>query len=169
MPSFWLGLVLSLVFGLKLGWLPTSGYGDDAASHFRSLTLPALTVGLYLSPVLMRILRSSLIDTLGDEFVEAGRARGLSETRVFANHVLRNSLTSTITVLGLFTGVLLSGTVVVENVFAIPGIGSLLVTSVSQRDFPVIQALTFIFGFTVVLVSLFTDLLYGAIDPRVRL
>jgi peptide/nickel transport system permease protein len=169
MPSFWLGLVLSLIFGLKLGWFPTSGYGNAALGHFESLTLPALTVGLYLSPVIMRILRSSLIDTLSEEFVEATRSRGISEHRVFGKHVIRNSMTSTITVLGLFAGVLLSGTVVVENVFAIPGLGSLLVVAVSQRDYPVIQALTFLFGFAVVMVSLMTDLLYGVLDPRVRL
>jgi peptide/nickel transport system permease protein len=169
MPSFWLGLILSLIFGLKLGWLPTSGYGNSSAEHFKSLTLPAITIGLYLSPVLMRILRSSLIDTLGEEFVEATRSRGIGGRRVFVQHVVRNSMTSTITVLGLFAGVLLSGTVVVENVFAIPGLGSLLVNSVSQRDFPVIQALTFLFGLAVIVVSLLTDLLYAAMDPRVRL
>jgi peptide/nickel transport system permease protein len=169
MPSFWLGLLLIIVFGLKLGWFPTSGYGSTPSEHFRSLTLPAITIGLYISPVLLRLQRSSLIDTLDSEFVEATRARGISEKRVLGVHVLRNSLTSTITFLGIFAGVLLSGAVVVENVFSIPGMGSLLVDAVTQRDYPVVQALTLIFGLTIVVVSLITDVAYAIVDPRVRL
>jgi peptide/nickel transport system permease protein len=169
MPSFWVGLILALLVSLKLGWLPPSGYGTTFVQHVRGLTLPAITVALYLSPLLIRVLRSSLIDTLSSEYVQATRARGLSESRVLGKHVLRNSLTSTVTLLSLFFAVLLSGTVVVENVFAIPGLGSLLVSSVSARDFPIIQALTLIFGVAVVLVGLVADLIYAAIDPRVRL
>jgi peptide/nickel transport system permease protein len=169
MPSFWLGLVLIIVFGLKLGWFPTSGYGNNAGAHAKSLTLPAITIGLYVSPVILRLLRSSLIDTLGSEFIEATRARGIGEARVLGRHVLRNSMTSTVTVLGLFAGVLLSGTVVVENVFSIPGMGSLLVEAVSARDYPIVQALTLIFGLSVVAVSLLTDVAYAILDPRVRL
>jgi peptide/nickel transport system permease protein len=169
MPSFWVGLVLALLLSLKLGWLPSSGYGTTLPQHIRGLTLPAITVALYLSPLLIRVLRSSLIDTLSSEYVDATRARGLSELRVLGKHVLRNSLTSTVTLLSLFFAVLLSGTVVVENVFAIPGLGSLLVSSVSARDYPIIQALTLIFGVAVILVGLAADLVYAAIDPRVRL
>lgn len=169
MPSFWVGLVLALIVSLKLGWLPSSGYGTTFTQHVQGLTLPAITVALYLSPLLIRVLRSSLIDTLGSEYVEATRARGLSELRVLGKHVLRNSLTSTVTLLGLFFAVLLSGTVVVENVFAIPGLGSLLVSSVNARDYPIIQALTLIFGVAVIFVGLLADLVYAAIDPRVRL
>lgn len=169
MPSFWLGLLLVLVFGLELGWLPTSGYGDTAMEHFRSLTLPAITVGLWITAPLLRSLRTNLIDTFDAEFTEAARARGLSELRVLFKHVLRNSLISTVTLMSLLIGVLLSGTVVVESVFSLPGLGSLLVRSVTARDFPVVQTLTLLFGFTVVFVSLATDLLYAVIDPRVRL
>jgi peptide/nickel transport system permease protein len=169
MPSFWLGLLLVLIFGLELGWLPTSGYGDTALEHFKSLTLPAVTVGLWIAAPLLRSLRTSLIDNLDAEYSEATRARGLSERRVLLKHVLRNSVISTVTLMSLMVGALLSGTVVVEQVFSIPGLGSLLVNSVTARDFPVVQALTLLFGLTVVLVSLLTDLLYAAIDPRVRL
>ncbi len=169
MPTFWVGLVLTLLLSLELGWLPPSGYGTTLPQHLRSLTLPAVTLAVSLSPLLIRVLRSSLIDTLGAEYVQAGRARGLSEIRVLGKHVLRNSLTSTITLLSMLVAILLSGSVVVENVFAIPGLGSLLVSSVSARDFPVIQALTLLFGVAVVLVGLLADLAYAALDPRVRL
>ena len=119
MPAFWLGLMLVLVFSLWLGLVPTSGLGRDPMSVVPSLTLPALTIGLYLAPMLLRSLRTSAVETLGSEFIEAARARGLSEPRVVFRHVLRNSLIAMITVLGVNVGFLLSGAVVVENVFAI--------------------------------------------------
>jgi len=169
MPAFWLGLILILVFGLELGWFPTSGLGKGPAGVIWSLTLPALTIGLYLAPMLLRTLRSSLIETLNAEFIEAARARGLSERRVVLKHVMRNSLIAMITVLGVNIGFLISGAVVVENVFALPGLGSLLVSSILARDFPVITALTLVFGIAVILVNLLTDLSYAALDPRVRL
>jgi peptide/nickel transport system permease protein len=169
MPSFWLGLLLTLVIGVKLGWLPTSGYGQTALEHVKGLTLPAITVGLFLAGPLLRSLRTTLIDNLGAEYTEAARARGLSAPRVILKHVMRNSLMSTVTLLSLFVGLLLSATVVIENVFSIPGLGSLLVSSVSSRDYPVVQALTLLFGVTTVVVSLVTDIAYAAIDPRVKL
>ncbi len=169
MPSFLLGLLLILFFSLKLGWLPTAGYGEDFVDHVRGLTLPAITVGLYLAPILLRTLRVGIIETLGAEFIEAARARGLSERRIVYKHVLRNSLVSTVTVLGLNVGFLLSGLVIIENVFALPGLGSELVNSVLSQDYPMVQALTLIFGFTVVAINLLTDLAYAKLDPRVRL
>lgn len=169
MPSFLLGLLLILFFSLELGLFPTSGYGEGAAGHFRSLTLPAITVGLYLAPILLRTLRVGIIESLGTEYVEAARARGLSERRIVLKHVLRNSLVSTITVLGLNIGFLLSGLVIIENVFALPGLGSELVSSITTRDYPTIQALTLVFGVAVVGINLLTDLAYAALDPRVRL
>lgn len=169
MPSFLLGLLLILVFSLELGWFPTSGYGEGAAGHLRSLTLPAITVGLYLAPILLRTLRVGIIESLGTEYVEAARARGLGERRIILKHVLRNSLVSTITVLGLNIGFLLSGLVIIENVFALPGLGSELVSSITTRDYPTIQALTLVFGVAVVAINLLTDLAYAALDPRVRL
>ena len=169
MPAFWLGLMLVLVFSLWLGLVPTSGLGRDPLAVVPSLTLPALTIGLYLAPMLLRSLRTSAIETLGSEFIEAARARGLSESRVVFRHVLRNSLIAMITVLGVNVGFLLSGAVVVENVFAIPGVGSLLVSSIVARDFAVIQTLTLVFGASVIAVNLLTDLSYAWLDPRVRL
>jgi peptide/nickel transport system permease protein len=169
MPSFLLGLLLILFFSLKLGWLPTAGYGDTLSEHVKSLTLPAITVGLYLAPILLRTLRVGIIETLGTEFVEAARARGLSERRVVLKHVLRNSLISTVTVLGLNVGFLLSGLVIIENVFALPGMGSELVNAILARDYPMVQALTLIFGVAVVMINLLTDLIYAELDPRVRL
>lgn len=169
MPSFWLGLLLVLILSINLGLLPTSGYGDTFPQHIESLTLPAITVGLALSPLLLRQLRSSLIEALGSEYVEAARVRGLSRSRVILKHAMRNSLTSTVTLLGIAAGVLLSQTVIIENVFGIPGLGSLLVNSVTARDYPMIQALTLLFGLAVVLTSILTDVMYAMLDPRVRL
>lgn len=169
MPAFWLGLTLILVFALRLGWFPTSGLGENPLAIIRSLTLPAVTIALYLAPILLRTLRSSVIETLGAEYIEAARARGLSERRVLFRHVMRNSLIAMVTVLGVNVGFLISGTVVVENVFALPGLGSLLVSSILARDFPMITALTLIFGVAVIAVNLITDLSYAVLDPRVRL
>lgn len=169
MPSFLLGLLLILFFSLELELLPTSGYGEGFVGHLRSLTLPALTVGLYLAPILLRTLRVGIIETLGTEYVEAARARGLGERRIVVKHVLRNSLVSTVTVLGLNIGFLLSGLVIIENVFSLPGLGSELVSSIVDRDYPTIQALTLLFGVAVVAINLLTDLLYAYLDPRVRL
>ena len=169
MPSFLLGLLLILFFSLELELLPTSGYGEGFTGHLRSLTLPALTVGLYLAPILLRTLRVGIIETLSAEYVEAARARGLAEGRILFKHVLKNSAIATVTVLGLNVGFLLSGLVIIENVFSLPGLGSELVSSIVGRDYPVIQALTLIFGVTVVIINLLTDLLYAYLDPRVRL
>lgn len=169
MPMFWLGLLLTLLFAVELGWLPTSGYGDTFVEHIRSLTIPAITVGLYLGAPLLRSLRTNLIDNLDAEYTEAARARGLSSRRVVLRHVMRNSLMSTITLLSFFVSVLLSSTVIVESVFSIPGLGSLLVESVTARDFPVVQTLAVMFGFATVVVSIVTDIIYATADPRVRL
>lgn len=169
MPSFLLGLLLILFFSLQLELLPTSGYGEGFVGHLRGLTLPALTVGLYLAPILLRTLRVGIIDSLGTEYTEAAHARGLGRRRVLFKHVLKNSLISTVTVLGLNVGFLLSGLVVIENVFSLPGLGSELVSSIVNRDYPTIQALTLVFGVSVVVINLLTDLLYAYLDPRVRL
>jgi peptide/nickel transport system permease protein len=169
MPSFWLGLMLGLLFGLKLDLLPVSGYESDPVGLLRTLFLPSLTLALFLAPMLIRTLRASLIEAVQTEYVEAARARGLSELRVLGKHALRNSLIPLVTVLSINIGFLISGTVVIENVFQIPGLGSLLVQSVLTRDYPVIQALVFVFGVMVIVINLLADLAYWAIDPRVRL
>ncbi|MBI1878771.1 MAG: ABC transporter permease [Chloroflexi bacterium] len=169
MPAFWTALLLVLVFSLRLKLFPTSGLGQGFGPFVVSLTLPAVTIGFYLAPVLLRSLRASLIETLAAEFIEAARARGLSESRVLLKHVLRNSLIAMITVLGVNIGFLISGAVVVENVSSIPGLGSLMVTSIVSRDYPVIVALTSVFGVAVVFVNLLVDLSYAILDPRIRL
>jgi peptide/nickel transport system permease protein len=168
-PPFLVGILLILGFSLKLPIFPSSGYGQGFAGHLESLTLPAITMVLFLAPILIRALRSSLLHTLDADFVEATRARGFSDARILYRHVLRNSLMSTITLLGTMAGFLFSQTVVVENLFSIPGMGSELVSSVTQRDFPVIQALTVIFAILVVGANLLADVAYRLADPRVRL
>jgi peptide/nickel transport system permease protein len=168
-PAFLSGLVLILIFSVNLGLFPVAGYGSGIVGHLRSLALPALTVALSFTPFLLRTLRSGLLDTLGQDYIEAARARGIARHRVFLKHTMRNSVLPSLTLLGLSVGALLGSAVVVENVFAIPGLGTLLVNSVSIRDYPVIQALVVIFAAAVVLSSLVTDLLYLLIDPRIRL
>jgi peptide/nickel transport system permease protein len=168
MPSFWLGLVLALVLGLQLGLFPTSGYDSSFTGVFRTLTLPALTMAAVLAPMLIRTLRASFIENLNSDYVEAARARGLGERRIRYRHILRNSSLAALSVLGLLVGALLSGSVVVENVFSIPGLGSLLVSAVTERDYPVVQGLIVVFGVAVVVINLATDLAYSAVDPRVR-
>jgi peptide/nickel transport system permease protein len=169
MPSFWLGLLLALVFGLVLGVLPTGGYETGFGGEIRSLTLPALALGLVMAPLFLRSLRAGVIQMLDKGFVEAARARGFSQRRVLFGHVLRNASISTVTLVGLTVGALLSWTLVVENVFALPGLGSLLVAAVSARDYPLIQGLAVVLAVGVVIINLLTDLAYAAIDPRVRL
>jgi peptide/nickel transport system permease protein len=168
MPAFWLGLLLILVFSLNLHLFPASGIGDDLPSMMRGLTLPAVTIGLYLAPVIIRSLRASMIESLNAEYVEAARARGLPESLILRRHVLRTSLISTVTIVGVNLGFLISGTVVVETVFALPGIGTLLVNAVATRDFPLVQALSLFLGVAVVLLNLGTDVLNRLIDPRIR-
>jgi peptide/nickel transport system permease protein len=169
MPSFWLGLILIRTFSLDLGIFPVSGYGTGFIGHVRNLTLPALTIGLFLTSMLVRSLRSSLIDVFSEEYVEAARARGLSESRVVLRHSLRNALIATLTVLAVNLGFLIGGAVVIEKVFDIPGLGQLLVDSIFTRDFPVLQGLTLVFGLLVIAINLLSDLAYAVIDPRVRL
>jgi peptide/nickel transport system permease protein len=168
MPAFWLGLILVRSLALDLGAFPVSGYGDGFVDHLYHLTLPALTIGLFLCAMLVRSLRSSLGEVLSTEFIEAARARGLSDTRVVMKHALRNSLIATITVLAVNLGWLISSAVVIERVFDIPGLGQLLVESIYTRDFPTIQALTLVFGLLVIGINLLSDLAYALVDPRIR-
>lgn len=169
MPMFWLGLVLILIFGLELGWFPTGGYETGLTGVLHSLTLPAVTMSLVITPLFVRSLRASMIQTMDAGFVEAARARGFSQRRVLSRHVLRNASTSTVTLVGLTMGAMLSWTVLVENVFSLPGLGTQLVSSVSARDFPMVQGLVVVMAVAVVAINLVTDLTYAVIDPRVRL
>jgi peptide/nickel transport system permease protein len=168
MPSFWLGLLLILLFGLKLDWFPIAGWGDGFLGHLYYLFLPALTIGLFLAPILILSLRSSLLDIMGSEYIEAARAKGLKQRRIMTKHVLRNALIPTVTILAVNIGWLVGGSVVIETVFSIPGLGMLLIRSVLYRDYPTILGLTIIFGVLVMVVNLLADLSYVVIDPRVE-
>lgn len=169
MPSFWLGLLLILLFGLKLHWFPIAGWGQGFLGHLYYLFLPSLVIGLFLAPMLVQSLRSSLLEITEAEYIEAARAKGLKPMRIMVKHVLRNALIPTVTILGVNIGWLVGGTVVIETVFSIPGLGQLLIQSVLYRDYPTIIGLVIVFGFLVMVVNMLADLSYAAIDPRVEL
>jgi peptide/nickel transport system permease protein len=169
MPAFWIGLLLANEFSLRLHWFPVSGYEGGPRGILRSLTLPAITIALFLGPILLRTLRASLVEVMGAEFIEAARARGFGESRVISRHAMRNALISTITVIGANVGFLISGTVIVEEVYGLPGLGSLLVGSILHRDYLLVQTMVLLFGFVVIFANLLTDLAYALVDPRVRL
>lgn len=167
MPSFWLGLNLLILFAVRIPLFPVAGYGDNFPDRLWHLFLPSLTITLALAPMLIRSLRSGLIDVLRAPYVEFARAKGVGEQRVLTQHVLRNALISTVTILGLNIGWLIGGTVVIETVFTIAGLGSLIVSSIYARDYPVIQGVTLVFAILVILINLVTDIAYSILDPRV--
>lgn len=168
MPSFWTGIILILIFAIRFRLLPVSGYGTNPVQHLVHLILPALTISLGLAPILIRSLRTSILDTFQSDYIKTARAKGLEERSVMTVHVLRNALIPTVTLLGISVGFLMGGTVIIEKVFSLPGAGLLLIDSVSARDYPVVQAATLIFALLVILVNLATDIIYSFIDPRVR-
>lgn len=163
-PNFWLGPLLILVFSLWLGWLPVSGYSGVA-----SLVLPALTLGTALAALLSRMIRASLLEVLGEDYIRAARARGLSPVQVIGRHGLVNAALPILTVLGMQLGALLGGAVITETIFSWPGIGLLTIEAIQQRDYPVVQACVLVISLAYVLINLVTDLLYAGFDPRVRL
>lgn len=163
-PPFFLGIMLMLVFSVYLGWLPLTGM--DSWQH---LILPAATLGIPNAAIISRITRSSLVEVLGQDYVRTARAKGLSEIVVIVRHAVRNGLIPVVTVAGLQMGYLLGGAVVTETVFAWPGIGRLIVQSISARDFPVVQAAVLMLALTFVVINLVTDLLYRLLDPRIQL
>ena len=168
-PQFWLGIMLLLAFGLHLGrGFPVGGYGNGVFGHLHSMFLPSLTVALAIAPILVRSLRASLLEVFESDYVTTARSKGLSERRVLVRHALRNAVISTVSVLGVNIGFLVGGTLVIEQVFALPGIGQLMINSIFQRDFPVVQAVTLVFAIMVVLVYLLTDVVHALLDPRVR-
>jgi peptide/nickel transport system permease protein len=168
MPQFWLGFLLIYGFAIKLQWFPVSGYGTGLFGHLRSMFLPSLTVALALAPVVIRSLRASMLNVLGAEYVTTARSKGVPGRRLFGRHVLRNAVIPAITVLGINIGFLIGGTVIIENVFAIPGLGQLMINSIFQRDFTVVQGVTLVFAIMVILLNLLADVAYAALDPRVR-
>ncbi|HEU5432923.1 MAG TPA: ABC transporter permease, partial [Thermomicrobiales bacterium] len=167
MPAFWLGILLILILGLRFGIFPIGGYGDTFPDRLYHLFLPALTIALSLSPLLIRSLRASMVANIRAQYATTARAKGLSERQVVVGHLLRPSLISTITVLGVNLGFLIGSTVIIESVFAIPGLGFLMVSSIQSRDYPVIQAVTLILALLVLLINLITDMAYALLDPRV--
>ncbi|HEY7040053.1 MAG TPA: ABC transporter permease [Methylomirabilota bacterium] len=164
-PVFWLGMMLSLLFAVWLDWLPVSGYGDGAWSN---LVLPALTLGAIHTGTIARMTRSSLLEVVRQDYIQAARAKGLAEWRVVAKHALRNALIPVVTVIGIGLADLLVGAPLTETVFAWPGLGRMLVAAVGQRDLPVVMGAVLIFAVIYVLANLLVDLAYLMIDPRIR-
>jgi peptide/nickel transport system permease protein len=163
-PNFWMGPVLILIFSLWLGWFPVSG--RETAS---SVVLPAITLGTSLAAILSRMIRSSVLEVLGEEYIRTAYAKGYSRRQVLIRHALPNALLPVITILGLQFGTLLAGAVITETVFSWPGIGLLTIEAIQSRDYPVLQACVLVISLSYVLVNTATDLLYAVIDPRVRL
>ena len=162
-PNFWLGPLLAIVFSVTLGWLPVSGRGSLA-----HLVLPAITLGAPLAAVLARMTRASVVEELSELYVLAARARGVSRVRAVLGHAFRNSLIPIVTVIGLQCGAVLTGAVITETIFAWPGVGRLLIQSISFRDYPVVQGCILLIAVTYVAMNLLTDLMYGVLDPRIR-
>ena len=171
MPSFWLGLMLIILFSLKLNLLPIVGYTSvvtDLWSGLRFLILPSCALGPYLTALLARLVRSSVLEILGQEYIRTARAKGLHERIVLFRHALRNALIPAVTVLGINLGILLGGSAVIETLFVLPGVGQLVITALYNRDLPVIQGLILYISVLYVLINLVVDLLYTYLDPRLR-
>ncbi len=162
-PGFWLGPLLALLFAVELGWLPVSGRGTPA-----HLVLPAFTLGSALAAIVARMTRASVLEELREQYVVAARARGVSRRRAVVAHALRNSLIPVVTILGLQLGAVLTGSIITETIFAWPGVGRLLIQSITFRDYPMVQGCILFIAVTYVTMNLLTDLVYGWLDPRIR-
>jgi len=167
-PNFALGPVFILVFSLGLGWFPVSGAGSGPWDFLAHLVLPALTLGLGMAAILTRMVRTSMLEELGQDYIRTARAKGLSERTVVYRHALRNALTPVLTVIGLQFGSLLAGAIVTETIFSWPGLGRLTLSAISNRDYPLVQGCILAVGLTYVLVNLLTDAAYALADPRLR-
>ena len=170
MPVFWLGLLLLFLFSFTLGWTPTIGAGAEGGwlSTLHHLLLPALALGLSLGAMVTRMTRSAMLEVIRQDYIRTARAKGLTELLIIAKHALRNAALPILTIVGINFGIQLGGTILVETVFARPGMGSLLISSIYQRDYPQVQALVVVFATSIVLVNVAVDVLYAAFDPRVR-
>jgi peptide/nickel transport system permease protein len=171
LPNFWIGLVMIVLFSVKLGWLPTSGYVDlsrDFTGWLRSTTMPAVALAMLQIGLLARITRSTMLEVLRQDYIRTARAKGLPEWRVVAKHAMANVMIPVITVIGIILSVLLSGSVVIENVFSIPGIGSLLGNAILRRDYPMIQGGLLFVAAALLLLNILVDIAYAWFDPRVR-
>lgn len=164
MPVFWVGILMIMLFSVKLGWFPTGGYGDG---NLKYLILPAIALGLRLTALVARLLRSSLIEVMGADYIRTAKSKGMLEKQAIWKHAFRNSMLPVVTVIGLQMGSLLGGSVVTETVFAWPGVGQLLVQSITNRDFPVVQAAIIMLAGVFIMINLAVDILYIFIDPRI--
>jgi peptide/nickel transport system permease protein len=164
MPVFWTGIMLILLFAVQWRWLPVSGWETWAAA-----VLPTLTLGIFTAPLLLRIVRSSMLEVINLDYVRTARAKGVSEWRVILRHALKNAALPLVTVTGLQFGLLLGGAVITESVFAVPGVGRLIVDGIRQLDFPVVQAAVFMLALIVVLVNFAVDMLYVYLNPQIRI
>ena len=167
MPAFWLGIILIILFSVHLHVFPLNGFGSGFVGHLYNLFLPALTIALGFSTVLVRSLRAATIATLQAEFIDTAQMKGIPWSQVLWRHVFRNAVLAVVAVYGVNLAYLISGTVLVENVFALPGLGTLLVSSVADRDYPVVQGVTLLFAVLIVVINLLTDVVQAALDPRV--
>jgi peptide/nickel transport system permease protein len=170
-PSFWLAVLLILLFALRLGWLPPTGYispVESLSGNLVHMILPALSLGLILAAASTRIVRSSLLEVLSRHYIRTARAKGLWESAVVLRHALRNALIPVVTVIGLQFGTLLGGTVIIEQIFSLPGIGRYALEGINLRDYPVIQGAVLAIALSFALVNLFVDMCYGFLDPRIR-
>jgi len=171
LPQFLVGIILILIFAVRLRWLPARGavpFSTSPAEHFEHLLLPSLTLAIAATPLLLRFLRSSMVDVLGATYIRTAEGKGASRLRVVLGHALRNAMIPTLTMLGLIVGYTLGGVVIIEYIFGLPGLGSLAVRSVFNRDYAVLQSVTLLISAMFILTSLAVDLLYGVLDPRLR-
>jgi len=162
MPNFWLGPLLMIVFSIGLGWLPVSGRGGP-----QHLILPSFTLGMVMAAILIRMIRSSLLEAINEDYIRTARAKGVSERKIWLKHALRNSLLPVITILGLQFGALLAGSIITETIFAWPGIGRLTIQAIQTRDYPLAQGCILVISTSYLVVNLLTDILYRLVDPRV--
>ena len=171
-PNFWLGIMLILLVSVRLGWLPASGYvppWQDPVDNLRRMVMPALVLGTGLAAVLMRQTRNAMIEVLSADYIRTARAKGLAQSAVVVRHALRNSLIPVVTILGLQMGALMSGAVVTEQIFVVPGFGRLIVEAVFTRDYPLVQGVVLITASAYVLINLLVDLSYSVLNPRIRI
>ncbi|MCU1580949.1 MAG: transporter permease [Microbacteriaceae bacterium] len=169
MPQFWLGIMLILLLAIGVPLFPVGGYGNSPADHPYYLFLPSLTLAIAMCPTIIRSLRSSMIDVLGSDYVGTARSKGSYGAALFRGHVLRNAAIPTVSVIGVNLGFLVGGSLVIEKVFALPGLGSIMINAIFTRDFPTVQGVTLFVALFVVVVGILTDVVYTMLDPRVDL
>ena len=170
-PSFWIAIVSVIIFSVTLGWVPSSGYSplsEGFGRWFLSLIMPAIVLALFQIGYLARMTRSAMLDVLSQDYIRTARAKGVSEWNTVSKHALRNALMTVVTASGIILSLLIGGSVVIEQVFALPGVGRMVVQGIMARDYPLVQGTMLMFGFAFVMVNFIVDMLYTVVDPRVR-